>query len=600
MKSRTTRRLAGLFAAALLAFSVFPASIFAVDGDELPAANEPVTIQVTFFDDINKENLIPSTEITVTQENWDQQILEDLQSSGIVEEYTYSRGRLSDIVIQNISYPAGENEDGLLMEWNIQADSSPIDPSEHTVTEGEEITWLYAEAAPLDTSSLAASNDEDVSSAASDSSAVESTGSSTSSQAEESALASSEVSSLAEQSSEPPASSQVTSSRPAAPVNPNRYEWNDSLAQALDDACSWLRRNDAGSFQLVALGAAGRSADTRAVEQYMASVSEKNGSYATATELETDILSATFSGLNANDVRGIKLIDILAYYPEVDAQGVNGAVYALLALDSNNYQLPDDAVNTREALIEKILSKQREDGGFSLDGEVDSEVDITALCLTALASYRSQSNVQQSIQKALDYLSGVQRADGQFLSSDGNPSLESLSQVIVALNCLEIAMDDRRFAKGEENLVDLMLEYRQSDGGFSSQADGDSNVLATEHATLALAALRSGMSPYTIYYSSSPKSDTPQQHNNILFYVIIGVFALVLIATALGFVYFRVKHRKEQLETEENSDLTETEARALPEQEAEALPEESEQSKQPDQKTPPEEKPLDDANSKEE
>ena len=539
MKPFGKKIFAGFLAAACVTVSGL-SGIFHVYADEQTAVTDPVTIHVSVYDALENKPLVPSTQISVGKTGWDQSLLEELKTLSLIDSYTYSHGVLSDLKVSGVSYPAGKTDSDGTTRWISLVGGVRTDLSSHTVKDGETVVWRYAKHS--ENASSAPSSDVTTDNPVSDVSMPVQESSDTVESSISSVEASSQASSVPESSSRQ-SSSAAASSKPEAPVNPNRYEWDDHLAQVLDDSCAWLKRNEPGSFQLVALGAAGKSADTKTVDRYMHTISQKNGGYDKATDLELDILSATFSGLNANDIRGINLVNQLANFPDVDKQGVNGAAYALLALDSNDYQIAAGSVNNRNALIDKILQKQKQDGGFSLDGTMDSDVDMTAICLTALAPYREQDNVQQSIQKGLTYLSEVQRSDGQFISY-GNPSLESMSQVIVALNSLEISMNDKRFLKGRKNLVELMLEYAQSDGGFASQKGQDSNVFATEQATLALVALKNGMSPYTTNYSSSEPTPAPKESGNVLFYVLIGVFALVLIATAAGFVYFKNKHKK--------------------------------------------------------
>ena len=91
------------------------------------------------------------------------------------------------------------------------------------------------------------------------------------------------------------------------------------------------------------------------------------------------------------------------------AQGLNGWIFALLALDAGGYQAPEGARYTRETIIEAIVSAQGEDGGFSLTGDA-LDADITAMALQALAPYADgQAEV---IDRALAALSAAQCADG--------------------------------------------------------------------------------------------------------------------------------------------------------------------------------------------
>src|SRR5690625_2247645 len=89
-------------------------------------------------------------------------------------------------------------------------------------------------------------------------------------------------------------------------------------------------------------------------------------------------------------------IDLIAdgtYYRGKDTralgtQGINGWIWGLIALDSLRYKVPDDVVETRDSMIEEILSAQLEDGGFSLNTyEQDATVDLTAMAIQALAPY---------------------------------------------------------------------------------------------------------------------------------------------------------------------------------------------------------------------
>src|SRR5699024_439448 len=71
---------------------------------------------------------------------------------------------------------------------------------------------------------------------------------------------------------------------------------------------------------------------------------------------------------------------------DIGKQGINGLTWGLLTLDSMRYKVPKDAADSREDIIERILTKQLEDGGFSLKVP-PSDADITGMTLQALAPY---------------------------------------------------------------------------------------------------------------------------------------------------------------------------------------------------------------------
>lgn len=186
---------------------------------------------------------------------------------------------------------------------------------------------------------------------------------------------------------------------------------------------------------------------------------------------------------------GKDLIDEIANYPDVETQGINGPIYALIALNSFDYDLPANVQWTPEKLLKLILDKQLSDGGFSLDGMGNSDPDITAMALQALAPYYTEKypEVQAVVDKAIACLAGLQNSEGRFVSG-GAVGSESISQIIIALSALGIDIDtDPRFIKNNQTLLGSLLEFRSADGGFKHVLTGDSDKTASEQALLALA-----------------------------------------------------------------------------------------------------------------
>ena len=130
------------------------------------------------------------------------------------------------------------------------------------------------------------------------------------------------------------------------------------------------------------------------------------------TEYSRLVLALTAIGRDPRDVGGYDLLVPLADLERVAMQGVNGSIYALLALDSAGYEIPqnpDAAVQaTREGYVDEILSRQNPDGGWGLAGG-GSDVDLTAMALQALAKYRDNSTVSAAVDAGL---SGLEFAAG--------------------------------------------------------------------------------------------------------------------------------------------------------------------------------------------
>ena len=215
------------------------------------------------------------------------------------------------------------------------------------------------------------------------------------------------------------------------------------------------------------------------------------------TEYSRVILALTAIGKNPADVGGYNLLTPLGDYEKTIWQGLNGPVWALIALDSGNYDMPEnpDAQTqaTREMYLDLILDRQLEDGGWSLTGTGQpgetSDPDITGMALSALSRYQDREEVAEAIRKALLCMSEMQNEDGGY-SSWETVNSQSCVQMIVALCELGIPLDDARFVKNENTLLDALLSFSVPGGGFANenQADGE-NLMASEQGLYALVAL---------------------------------------------------------------------------------------------------------------
>jgi hypothetical protein len=238
------------------------------------------------------------------------------------------------------------------------------------------------------------------------------------------------------------------------------------------------------------------------------------------TEYSRVILALTALGIDAGDFVGYDLIAPLSDLNRVKAQGINGAIFALIALDSGAYEivpLPQDSTaeqTTRARLIDDILSRELIGGGWALSGLL-ADPDVTAMALTALAPYYrgaaltpsgtfaprapetpalsydgDQAALDAAVGRGIVALSALQQSNGGF-ASWGTVNAESCAQVLVALCALGIPLDDERFVKGTDTVYDaLMSFFDETAGGFRHTAAGTVNMMATEQAAYALEALR--------------------------------------------------------------------------------------------------------------
>lgn len=215
------------------------------------------------------------------------------------------------------------------------------------------------------------------------------------------------------------------------------------------------------------------------------------------TEYSRVILAVTAIGKDPTNVGGYNLLEKLADFEQVRWQGINGSIFALIALDSKEYAIPSvkgvKVQTTRDLLIEDILDQQLSDGGFALSGTA-ADPDITGMAVQALSGYMNKSNVKAAVDKALDCLSNLQKADGTY-SSWGTKNSESICQVIVALTSAGIdPTKDQRFIRNGNSTIDGLLSFYVTGGGFrhvNTAADGYQpvvNSMASEQGYYALTA----------------------------------------------------------------------------------------------------------------
>ncbi len=199
-------------------------------------------------------------------------------------------------------------------------------------------------------------------------------------------------------------------------------------------------------------------------------------------------------------------------YKDTIWQGINGPVYALIALDYAGYKsegetkvtdvTEENTTTLRDDYLNDILSKEISGGGWALSG-TSADPDITMMAVQALSKYTYLPEVNDAVERALTVMSSKQNAQGGY-SSWGSVNAESISQVICGLTMLGIdPTTDERFIKNGNTLVDALKsfsadcvkdkvtysEYR----GYAHVANSDGtysyNQMATEQAGYAMVAL---------------------------------------------------------------------------------------------------------------
>lgn len=260
-----------------------------------------------------------------------------------------------------------------------------------------------------------------------------------------------------------------------------------------------------GEWMVIGLARSGREVPEGYYENAVAYVkenSDENGQLhrAKSTENSRMILALTAIGADVTDIAGYNLLNPLKDMNFLGKQGNNGPIWALIALDCGDYEIPDGANYIREMLVQAVLNMQLSDGGWAFAGDT-ADSDMTGMALQSLARYYVHEgetqlyavDVNPAVEAALERLSEMQFEDGSYGTFDGNgnivPTSESISQVITALCALKIDPEtDERFIKNGRSTIDALLEYYVEGGGFRHLLDYDRDGMATEQAYYALTA----------------------------------------------------------------------------------------------------------------
>ncbi len=219
-----------------------------------------------------------------------------------------------------------------------------------------------------------------------------------------------------------------------------------------------------------------------------------------STENSRLIVALSAIGKDATCVGNWDLVEAYSAngFSWIKKQGLNGTIWALIALDSNNYATSDATI--RQQCVAAIVAAQHNDGGWSLmaNKTYASDPDITGMALTALYPYRNQPEVAAVCEEAFACLSAMQHGNGTF-ASGGSECAESCAWVIVAATTWGINPDtDSRFIKNGNSVVDALLAHYQPESAtFQHIIGAGSNAMATDQSCYALVA-------YDRFLSSKP------------------------------------------------------------------------------------------------
>jgi LPXTG-motif cell wall-anchored protein len=249
------------------------------------------------------------------------------------------------------------------------------------------------------------------------------------------------------------------------------------LQSTIDAAIARIPADEIGDWEIIAFKKAGKTVPADYLEKVTNIIKDANGTFRKITDYERYTLGILAAGGDPTNVEGYNLVASI-YNGDVTKQGANGVAFALIALDSADFAVPSDAKWTREKLVNELVNTQQPDGRWT---GLSSDVDLTAMALTALAPYKDHAEVAVAIDNALTYLSNEYKG-GKIDTSN------AVAQVIIALSALGIDPNGELFTKDGESIVHYLLSFKNEDGGFGWKAGTPSETGPTSQAVQALAA----------------------------------------------------------------------------------------------------------------
>ena len=198
-----------------------------------------------------------------------------------------------------------------------------------------------------------------------------------------------------------------------------------------------------------------------------------------------------------------ELINAAAYEnPNLDKQGVNAWIWALIAANCSGLEAESGALYSRTELAESLLAKQLPDGGFALRGD-SADVDVTAAAICALAPLSEDGGVKIALDKSVSALTELQQENGGFLSL-GNEVSESTAQAVTAFTAAGI--DDERL----ERALSALMSFRREDG-FAHTVGGKPNKMANSQALQALTAAELAERGERLFDKPAIQDDLPNE-----------------------------------------------------------------------------------------
>ncbi|MCO7177057.1 prenyltransferase/squalene oxidase repeat-containing protein [Sporolactobacillus kofuensis] len=246
---------------------------------------------------------------------------------------------------------------------------------------------------------------------------------------------------------------------------------SEDVSSDLDRLANHIQSSKLNSdWEVIARSRAGKLSESEK-SAYLTLIKDRiNAKQLSGTELDKTAMVVKALGQDPVNDQNENLIK--AIYSDASIKTLMDKTYALTALSTDDYVLPNDALWTPDRLIDALVPLQTSSGGWGWAGDPNGapDVDTTGMVLTALSHY--QDKAKDAIEKGIGYLERSEQDDGGFVNFV--PNSNSTAQVIIALSSLGIDPTEGAFDKNGHNPVNSLDQYK-SNGGYrwalSSESD---------------------------------------------------------------------------------------------------------------------------------
>lgn len=230
----------------------------------------------------------------------------------------------------------------------------------------------------------------------------------------------------------------------------------------------------------------------------------------TARGIDCSKLSQYNNGEPFLDAKGNKVDDLAAVlYNYSGGYTINGPIFALNALDMGNYTIPENAVWTRDKLLETILNHKYLSDGFGLDMVTMLMQSIGPYMDDPVYGERVRAKLDEGLEIVLDSFGSKNVYKNPYgVQWGGVYTSEGSAQIVCAMSAMGVdCHTDPRMSNGTQSALTALLDYADyREGYFAHTNTTPKNAMATYQGCYAtqwyLGFLNNGGAghPYSLYY----------------------------------------------------------------------------------------------------